>query len=253
MKLWPAAEKLTDENFDSYLELLRGRWDEVPLGMERVSTKSLQSMGDSNLLRLWDSARDFSTTPDGFLARGWYHVLYTPILKDKKVLDVGSGPGIDAITFAERGAQVTCLDIVETNLQIIRRISELKKVHNIDFAYFEKEASLDSLESDFDFVWCQGSLICAPMSVIRQEAQDLVKHLKPHGRWVELAYPKARWIREGSLRFDKWGSKTDGGAPWMEWYDLTKLLEVLAPSKFKPILNIEFHNSDFNWFDLLRE
>lgn len=38
----------------------------------------------------------------------------------------------------------------------------------------------------------------------------------------------------------------------MEWYDLEKLLRRLEPAKFQVILNLEFHKSDFNWFDLQR-
>lgn len=49
-----------------------------------------------------------------------------------------------------------------------------------------------------------------------------------------------------------WGSKTDGGAPWMEWHDLEKLDFILSPSALDIVLSLEFHNSDFNWFDLIR-
>lgn len=38
----------------------------------------------------------------------------------------------------------------------------------------------------------------------------------------------------------------------MEWMSLEKVLWFLQPAKFEVILNFEFHNSDFNWFDLLR-
>jgi len=67
-----------------------------------------------------------------------------------------------------------------------------------------------------------------------------------------LAYPKIRWDREGMLPFETWGDKTDGGAPWMEWYDLEKILKRLDPAKFEVVLNFNFHNEDFNWFDLVR-
>ena len=99
---------------------------------------------------------------------------------------------------------------------------------------------------------CQGSLINAPFEVIRQECQELLRHLPVGGRWIELAYPKARWVREGSLPFEQWGDKTDGGAPWMEWYDQAKLQAALAPARFETVLYLDFHNNDFNWFDLLR-
>ena len=62
---------------------------------------------------------------------------------------------------------------------------------------------------------------------------------------------RLRSVREGRMPFDRWGEKTDGGAPWMEWKDLDKLLRLLAPRQFEVVLALEFHNSDFNWFDLL--
>ena len=73
------------------------------------------------------------------------------------------------------------------------------------------------------------------------------------GRWIELAYPKARWERDGKMPFEQWGGKTDGGAPWVEWYDLDKVLARLYPAKFDVILHFNFHNDDFSWFDLIRK
>jgi hypothetical protein len=102
-------------------------------------------------------------------------------------------------------------------------------------------------------MWCQGSLINAPFEIIRHEAQLLLKHLPAGGRWIELAYPQRRWEREGRLPFERWGENTDGpGTPWVEWYDLSKLKRALAPAEFDVILYFEFHNGDFNWFDLER-
>ena len=127
--------------------------------------------------------------------------------------------GFDGITFAENGTQVTFLDILESNLSIVRRVCGSLNINNVDFLYLEKESSLESLQNDFDFIWCQGSLINAPKEIIRQEVQSLLKHLKDNGRWVELAYPKRRWEKQGKKKFDRWGEKTDGGAPWIEWYE----------------------------------
>ena len=62
----------------------------------------------------------------------------------------------------------------------------------------------------------------------------------------------SRWEREGRLPYDRWGEKTDGGAPWIEWHDLKKLDYILAPAVFDVVLMTEFHNSDFIWFDLVR-
>ncbi len=235
------------QDWGEYLGVLRKKWKEVPAGNVRLNTEDLVRLEDAKLLQVWRHARAEATS-----SREWYHTLYTPILRQREVLDVGSGFGIDGISFAENGARVTFLDIVESNLQVLRRLCELLGIRDVDFHYLEDAESLLSL-GNFDVMWCQGSLICAPFGVARAEAQELLRHLRPGGRWIELAYPEARWKKDGKLSFDKWGKRTDGWAPWIEWYDLEKLLKRLSPAKFKTVLNFEFHNGDFVWFDLIRE
>jgi SAM-dependent methyltransferase len=239
-------------NWSRYLKTLRQKWSVVPIGDSRVDSKEVAALPDDKLIQIWKDQQGRLQEPEGFSLRGWYHKLYAPILANKRVLDVGSGFGLDGMTFAQAGAHVTFLDIVESNLQVVRRLCKLLRVKNVDYLYLKDANSLTSLGRIYDVLWCQGSMICAPFDVAKGEANDLMKRLKPGGRWIELAYPRTRWVREGELPLDKWGDKTDGGAPWIEWYDLEKLLMRLAPASFKPILSFEFHNSDFVWFDLLR-
>lgn len=238
-------------DWSKYLKVLQAKWSTVPAGNIRISTKDLTKMNDSELLSFWTKTRHEATEGDGFYSRGWYHALYAPILRQKRVLDVGCGLGIDGITFAQNGTKVTFLDIIESNVRLVERLCRLLNITDVDFCHLENSDSLNS-KGDYDFIWCQGSMICAPFKIVKSEVQALLKHLKKNGRWIELAYPKVRWEREGGLPFEVWGEKTDGGAPWIEWYDLEKLFQRLSPYKFKPILSFEFHNSDFIWFDLLR-
>ncbi len=236
------------------LDALRTKWQTVPAAAAgRVSTADLASMTDAQLIRYWQQQVLVSTTGDNYSVRGWYHDLYKDVLRGKRVLDVGAGMGIDGLTFAQHGAKMTLLDIVPSNVANTARLARLLGLSNVQPFLMEDLDSLDALPDDFDVIWCQGSLINAPFEFIRAEVQALLKHLPIGGRWIELAYPRQRWEREGRLPFEQWGAKTDGeGTPWVEWYDLDKLRAALAPAQFDAVLAFDFHNDDFNWFDLVR-
>lgn len=211
-------------------------------------------MSDQEAETLWHRHVSESASGENFDVRGWYHELYKPILAGKRVMDVGSGLGGDAITFAQAGAHVTCADIVQSNLDFIQKVSRAKGIANIDFVLIEDMTSLQKVPQGFDVIWCQGSMINAPFDAMREECEILQSLLVDGGRWIELAYPKERWEREGALPFEDWGRRTDGeNTPWVEWYDLEKLLARLAPTEYEVILSFNFHNSDFNWFDLKKK
>ena len=239
---------------DAVFERLRQKWSTVPGGLDqRRSSTELLTLSDQELKDLWLSVHREATTGDGFEVRGWYQTLYRDVLAGKSVLDVGSGMGIDGVEFARHGARVTFVDIVESNLQVMARLCGIFGATNVRFHYLKDLASLDALPADFDVIWCQGSMINAPFDFSARESAALVRHLKPGGRWIELAYPRERWERDGSPAFSVWGTMTDGeGTPWMEWYDLERLRKRLAPATFAPVLALNFHNDDFNWFDLVR-
>ncbi|AGB01504.1 hypothetical protein Metfor_0431 [Methanoregula formicica SMSP] len=234
-------------------ETLREKWGEIPTTRDgRMKTTELLKLSDKDLLKEWSRGKLSRTTDTEFDIRGWYHVLYSDILKGKKVMDVGSGFAFDGITYAQNGAKVTFVDIVEDNLRVVRRLCEFLELANVEFLFLKDIDSLKDLDYDYDVIYAAGSLHHAPSSVIKPEAMELLKHLRCGGRWIQLAYPYTRWLKEGELPFNKWGEKTDGfGTPWAEWYDIPKLLKLLEPAKFDVVLCKEFNNSDCIWFDLI--
>jgi 2-polyprenyl-3-methyl-5-hydroxy-6-metoxy-1,4-benzoquinol methylase len=252
---WPAtpgagADAFLRESF----RLLRAKWSEAPAGgSTRVRTGDLLRLPDETLVERWSEFyRSSSTGPEGFVRRGWRQLLYRDTLRGKKVMDIGCGLAFDTLVFAGHGANVTFVDVVGSNVEVVRRLCRLKGLAGHEFCYMEDLRVLDRLPDNYDVIYCCGSLTNAPTEVIRLEAQALVRHLPPGGRWMELAYPESRWEREGRMPFDQWGAKTDGGAPWMEWRDLEKIQACLAPAKFETVLALEFDEGNFNWFDLLR-
>jgi SAM-dependent methyltransferase len=235
-------------------DYLRQRWSVVPAGQDqRRSAADLRQLPLEDLRQLWLTTHETATTGKGYSERGWYQALYRDVLRGKKVLEIGSGMGIDGIEFARYGARMTFVDIAKDNLAVMERLCEIFGIKDARFVYLEELASLDVLDDDYDVVWSQGSQINCPFGFARRECALILRHLKRDGRWIELAYPKERWVRDGSPPFRIWGTMTDGeGTPWVEWYDLDKLLRRLAPAHFEPILSFNFHNDDFNWFDLVR-
>jgi 2-polyprenyl-3-methyl-5-hydroxy-6-metoxy-1,4-benzoquinol methylase len=239
--------------WDKPYETLRKKWVEVPTttGGTQKTTRLLD-LSDAALLAEWKEARQDITTGPEFAHRGWYHTLYADGMAGKKVMDVGSGFGVDSITFAQHGARLTFVDLVETNLKVLQRLCKIMGLNEVRFVLFEDLSSLKALDTDYDVIMAMGSLHNAPDHVMKPEYQELVRHLKVGGRWLQLAYPRSRWIREGRPPFSKWGEITDfAGTPWCEPYELEKLLSMLEPARFDIVLYQEFHNGDFNWFDLL--
>lgn len=234
-------------------DTLRGKWEEVPTTRSlRRKTRDLLRLSDDELLAIWLEARQDITTGSQFSHRGWYHTLYKDFMRGKKVLDVGSGFAIDGITFAQHGALVTFVDLADSTLLVIQRLCKMLNVSNTDCLLLNNIDSFRMLDSDYDVILAMGSLHHAPARVIKPEAEELLRHLKVGGRWLQLAYPRTRWLRDGSPSFGNWGEMTDGvGTPWAEWYDLPKLLTLLRPARFDIVLCQEFHESSFIWFDLL--
>jgi len=232
-------------------EILRRKWNTVPAAANvRAESGSLLNLPDRELLAAWDHGYLTVATGQEWGRRGWYHDIYRDKLADRRVLDLGCGFGLSTIHFAEHGARVTFADIVEENVELVRRVCGIKGI-SAEFLYIESNSSFAALPDYFDFVLAIGSLINAPLDFTRAEIQSVLPHLKRPGRWLHFGYPKARWLRDGSLPFDKWGAVTDGeGTPWMVYHEREAMTYLFEPTKFEVLFECEWHNKDFNWFDL---
>lgn len=248
MRGWPISPH-EDPNLSKSFDLLRSKWVEIPVSdVERRHSDSCENLSDDVLLTFWQKGAQ-AVSEDH---RGWYQTLYRDSFRGKRIVDYGCGLGFDCLMYAQHGARVTFVDLVESNVKVVKRLARMMGLDACEFLYMKDLSSLDALQGDYDVIYCCGSMINAPLWVIRMEAQALLRHLPVGGRWMELAYPKAKWVRDGSVPFEKWGDITDGGAPWMEWHDAEKIKSYLAPARFEVVLELEFHNQYFNWIDLIR-
>jgi 2-polyprenyl-3-methyl-5-hydroxy-6-metoxy-1,4-benzoquinol methylase len=153
----------------------------------------LLSLSDDALLTEWKRRAPTTLRVQDF---GWYHALYADGMRGKKILDLGSGFGIDSITLAQHGASLTFVDLVEENLAVLKRLCGILNLRDVRFHVLHEIDSLAPLDPNYDVIMAIGSLHHAPPSVIGPECAELLRHLKIGGRWLQLAYPKCRWNSE---------------------------------------------------------
>ena len=251
----PPAASATRADFDAYLDRLREKWKTIPAESQgRIDTSRLAALPEAELMAFWRKTFEDTSAGAGWKVRGWYHELYAPLMRSSvAVLDVGSGLGHSSIFFARQGARVTCLDIVESNLAVVRRVRDHYRLGNVRTVLLRDLAAVEQLGESYDVITAIGSLLHAPFELNCLERRALTAHLKPGGRWLELTYPKTRWVRDGRLPFDQWGVRTDGiGTPWAEWYELPKLLHSLQPACFDVLFTCTQWDEQINWFDLVK-
>lgn len=233
------------------LAAYREKWREAPQGSDtdgRAFSSDLLALSDGALLARWDAMA--ARRASGEL--GWLATLYADTFRDRRVLELGSGLGFDAMRFAARGARWTCADIVADNLSLIRRVATLKGLADrIDTHLIGDDLAFAGLAPGYDVIWVFGSIHHVPFETARREALSALELLKPGGRWMELVYPRERWLREGELPFAEWGKLTDGErTPWAEWHDSEKVRQRLAPASFVPVLDFGFCADNYRWIDL---
>lgn len=249
-----AAQKNSNVSFNSFLPQLKEKWQEIPAGLQlKMFSSDFLKMNKKKFFCFWESLYKENCEGKGYQVRGWYHELYAPLANlGGRWLEVGSGLGFDGTFFAKNGAQVTFCDIIEDNLKVVERVCKIQKIKNADFKLLTKISEIKEY-STFDVLLAVGSLINNPYEIAKKERKELFNRLRNGGRWLELTYPRERWIADGCPAPQEWGKMTDGDrTPWMEWYDLDKLLKCFPSRSCSPILSFNFYNNEFNWFDLIK-
>ncbi len=233
-------------------DLLRQSSTQVPAGpYDRTDTAKLLALADWELRDFCDAIWNETGVGPGYATSGWYRDLYCEQFRGKRVLEIGSGAGIDGLDFIRHGAIWHFADVAPNNLTLIRRLLGVFGLAAEGVTLIEDLGSLDRIAGDFDFIFCNGAMIHLPLAAARLATSALAAHLKPGGRWIERCYTRERWVREGRLPFDDWGKLTDGpDTPWAEWCDIDRLRERFSPLAATPILAFAYRDNDDAWFDL---
>jgi hypothetical protein len=229
---------------------LRQKWVEIPATRQgRQFSSDILAWSDAQLLEYWETCRRETSTPE---VRGWYQERYQDQFRDRYLADIGPGIGVDGIFFAQQGAKVTFVDIVQDNLKLLERICRIKGV-SAEF-YFIDNFTEFHFAQPFDVFLAVGSLINAPFDFTRRQVRAMTKFLKVGGKMLMLGYPRERYLRVGARNGAEFGKRTDGErTPWAEWYDDDKIRVLFGPDfRLEWSRNFGKNNSEFNWFDLTK-
>jgi SAM-dependent methyltransferase len=155
--------------------------------------------------------RDFpQSTVDDFVKK----------LKGKKVLDLGSGSGRDAVILRDKGLEVVCLDAAAA---MVKMTSDLGfESIQIDFEHMQFP------DDDFDGVWAYTSLLHVKKEEAQRTISKIHKFLKPEGVFL-IGMIEGEF--EGDLEREGW----EGANRYFRFYSDNELTEMVTAVGFKKV------------------
>lgn len=160
----------------------------------------------------------FSAIPAGHLVR------FAGIRAGQKVLDVGTGTGVVAITAARLGAAATGLDLTPELLDQARASAPIAGL-SIDW----KEGDAENLpfpDASFDAVLSQFGHMFAPRPDVA--VKEMLRVLKPGGRIAFGTWPPEQFIGRSFLLLAKYVPPPPGAAPPPLWGEISTVRDRLG-------------------------
>ena len=189
----------------------------------------------SKAKELWSTFAPFETVT-GLAAPKL--VKFASINSNSKVLDVGCGTGVVAITAARCGAEVCGSDLTP---ELIKRAKKNSKIAQLDVDF--KVADVEDLpynDDEFDIVLSQFGHMFAPRPIIAID--EMLRVLKPGGIIAFSTWPPELLTGKLFRLVAKYAPPPKGVSPPVEWGDQSIILE-----RFKgKVKNIAFEESELH-------
>ncbi|MBN1894687.1 methyltransferase domain-containing protein [bacterium] len=143
--------------------------------------------------------------------------------KGKKVLEIGCGAGIDAVLFAENGADYTGVDLSGTAIALAEKNFGFRDLKGA-FRVMDGE-EMDFPDETFDAVYAHGVLQYAADA--GRMVREAFRVLKPGGEFIAMVYNRDGWLNKMSRFFKVELEHQD--APVLNMYSIREFREILAP------------------------
>ncbi len=110
--------------------------------------------------------------------------------KEKKILEVGCGIGIDLIRFARGGARVTGVDLARQSFDLAKQYFAHHDIPG-DFRLGDGEA-LEFADNSFDMVYAHG--VIQYTANAQKMVDELYRVVKPGGEVIMMVYNRHSWL-----------------------------------------------------------
>jgi len=141
-------------------------------------------------------------------------------LKGKKILDLGSGSGRDAVILRDKGLEVMCLDAAEAMVKMTSDLG-LKSIQT-DFEHMQFP------DNNFDGVWAYTSLLHVKKDEAQRTIGKIHNYLKPQGVFLI-------GMIEGEFKGDLVREGWEGANRYFRFYPEKELTETVTAAGFKKV------------------
>jgi len=184
-----------------------------PLAEYKIRQRETWALGN------FAEAATFTTITAGHLVR------FAGLSAGARVLDVGCGTGVVAITAARHGASVTGLDLTPELLAQAKAIAPTAGVRGIDWREGDAE-KMPFADATFDAVLSQFGHMFAPRPEV--VTKEMLRVLKPGGRLAFATWPPEHFTGRAFKLTARYLPMPEGVVPPILWGDVAVVQQRLG-------------------------